>query len=258
MLHCEDYKVLISALLDEEITEAERGDLMDHLEQCADCAAFLSDQLAMREALRGLTAEAPAGFADSVMARVRETAQERPETEKKVLAFPQIRRWAGLAACCAVVALGVLTLGGLPRTMNDTANCAVGAPEMLDNGAAAPEAYMNGFAVGADAAAPEYGMADAARSEVPESSAAGGVIVEENSDCKVLFVDEYAALLTCGSDIAARFVTDTLGQEWISGAYYPLTADEYTQLLDLLTDAGEPFTEETGTDETELYLLLAE
>lgn len=259
MLHCDDYKILISALLDEEITEAERGDLMDHLEQCADCTAFLSDQLAMRDALRGLTAAAPAGFAASVMARVHQTAQEpAKKEERKVLAFPALRRWVGLAACCAVVALGVFTLGDLPRTMSDTANCAAGAPEALDNSAAAPQTYMtDGLALGTDAAAPDYGTADTARSGMPESPAESEPCVEEDN-CEPSFTGEYAAMLAASGAAAQQWVEDTLGEEWISGLCYYLTAEEYAQLRSLLIDAGEPFAEVTGSDETKVYLLLAE
>lgn len=267
MLHCDDYKILISALLDEEITEAERGDLMNHLEQCADCTAFLSDQLAMRDALRGLTAAAPAGFAASVMARVHQTAQEpAKKEERKVLTFPALRRWVGLAACCAVVALGVFTLGGLPRTMSDTANCAAGAPEAFDNGAAAAQTYMDGLALGTDSAAPDYGTdsaapdygtTDTARSGIPESPAANEPCVEEDN-CKTSLTGEYAALLTVSGATAQQWVEDTLGEEWVSGLCYSLTAEEYAQLRSLLLDAGASFAEEAGTDESDVYLLLAE
>lgn len=256
MLHCEEYKTLISALLDEEITEAERGDLMNHLGQCANCAAYLQDQIAMGEALRGLTAEAPAGFAESVMDRVRRTAQEPKKEERKALTFPQLRRWAGLAACCAVVALGAFALGGLPRTMNDAANCAA-APESFDNGAAY-QTYTDGFAAGADTAAPEYGVNNAARAEIPESKLTDDIVIEEALDCKAVLTGEYAALLSATGKTAQQWVEETLGEEWVVGASYSLTAEQFGELQELLQEKGESFTVLTATEESDIYVLLAE
>lgn len=253
MLHCEEFKTLISALLDEEITDTERESLMDHLAQCDDCAAYFHDQLALRDALRGLTAEAPAGFAERVMDRVHQTAQEE---ERKVLAFPMIRRWAGLAACCAVVVLGVFALGGLPHTMNSSADCAA-APESYDNGAAY-EPCMDTFSGGADETAPEYGMGDAARSGIPESPVAEDVVTEEDNDSCASFADEYAALLSASGESAQRWVEETLGEKWVVGAYYSLTVEQFGELQNLLQKENEPFTVLTGTEESDIFVLLAE
>ena len=46
----------------------------------------------------------PDGFAERIMGLVRETPQT---AEKKIIPFPRWRRWAALAACCAIVALGL-------------------------------------------------------------------------------------------------------------------------------------------------------
>ncbi len=256
MRKCEDFEALISALLDEEITETERGELMDHLEQCEACKAYLSDQHAMRDALRGLSAAAPAGFADGVMAKVHETAQEgAKKSDAKVISFPRIRRWAGLAACCAVVALGVFALGGLPHTMNQTADCAA-APEMRDNGA--PQTFSGGSAASADTAAPDYGVADAARSEMPESQAEDNAAPEEALDQTAVSADEYTALMVCAGDAAQQWVQETLGSDWVVGTYYSLTQEQFGQLQELLQEENEPFTVLTGTSGSDIYLLLAE
>ena len=108
MENCINWQERISAFLDGVLTEQERMELMEHLESCADCRAYFDDQMAIHGALTDLEAAAPAGFAEAVMERVRETAQDAPE--KKVIAFPHWRRWAATAACCAVVLLGVLAL----------------------------------------------------------------------------------------------------------------------------------------------------
>ena len=142
--------------------------------------------------------------------------------------------------------------------MSDTANCAAGAPEALDNGAVAPQTYMtDGLALGTDAAAPDYGTADTARSGMPESPAESEPCAEEDN-CEPSFTGEYAAMLAASGAAAQQWVEDTLGEEWVSGCSYYLTAEEYAQLRSLLIDAGEPFAEVTGSDETKVYLLLAE
>ena len=256
MSHCEKYKMLISALLDEEITEAERSDLMNHLEQCADCAAFLSDQLAIKEALHGLTAQVPAGFSEHVMARVRETAQDHSEKAKKVLSFPRIYRWVSLAACCAVVTFGAVALGSLPRSMEATADSAAYGIELNEN-TAAPQTYMDGLTLDTDSAAEDYGTADTARSGTPEIPAASEPCAEDDN-CEPSFTGERATLLAASGATVQQWVEDTLGKEWISGWSYYLTAEEYAQLRGLLLDAGESFTEVTGTGEIEFYLLQAE
>ena len=252
MPHCENYQMLISALLDDEITETQRADLMEHLETCVDCAAFLNDQLALKDALRGLTAQAPKNFSESIMARVRETAQDRPENEKKVLTFPGLRRWVGLAACCAVVAIGAVALGGLPRTM-EAADCAADIVQRNENTSApafdsgVAESDQNGAAPTAD-----YGRSVDATGVAPEAAETG------TDNCEPSFTGERATLLAASGATVQQWVEDTLGEEWISGCSYYLTAEEYTQLRGLLLDAGEFFTEVTGTGEIELYLLQAE
>lgn len=104
MENCIEYQERISALLDGALPELDRQKLLEHLAICPACQAYMDDQLAIQAALTALDAEAPAGFADTVMAQVRETAQDRPV--KKVISFPHWRRWTAAAACCALVLLG--------------------------------------------------------------------------------------------------------------------------------------------------------
>lgn len=115
MRTCQEYEALISAFIDGALEEGDRAALMEHMAGCPACQAYFDDQIAIHDALEALEAEAPEGFAEQVMARVRTTAQEKPEEtakdEKKVVSFPRWRRWAALAACCAVAALGVWSLG---------------------------------------------------------------------------------------------------------------------------------------------------
>ena len=118
---CREYEGLISAFIDGEITEPERAKLMEHMAACPACQSYFDDQIAIHDALTGLEAQAPANFSEQVMARVRATPQERPQEEKRIV-FPSWRRWAALAACCALAA-GVWAFG--PGKLRDTAETSV-------------------------------------------------------------------------------------------------------------------------------------
>ena len=107
---CQEYEGLISAFIDGELDEADQTRLMTHMAACAACQRYFDDQIAIHDALESLEAQAPAGFAQSVMDRVRATPQERPREEKKRIVFPGWRRWAALVACCALAA-GVWAFG---------------------------------------------------------------------------------------------------------------------------------------------------
>ena len=110
MEHCNNWQERISAFLDGRLPESERLELMEHLAICPDCQQYFNDQIAIHDALVGLDADAPAGFAQQVMDRIKVTPQDKPV--KKAIPFPGWRRWAATAACCAIAALGVLGLGG--------------------------------------------------------------------------------------------------------------------------------------------------
>ena len=119
---CREYEGLISAFIDGEITEPERAKLMEHMAACPACQSYFDDQIAIHDALTGLEAQAPADFSEQVMARVRAMPQERPQEEKKRIVFPSWRRWAALAACCALAA-GVWAFG--PGKLRDSAENSV-------------------------------------------------------------------------------------------------------------------------------------
>lgn len=211
MENCIEYQERISALLDGALPEQERQTLLAHLAECPACQAYWDDQLAIQAALNTLEAEAPAGFADAVMARVGRTAQIKPTNEKptkKVISLPRWQRWAAAAACCALVLLG--TLG---------ARTGLGGGETYD---LAP-ADADGTAVYA-APAPESRAA-----EVPAVFAA---LPAEDGPCT----------LTTSSSLAHQWVRDTLGAEAESAEAISLTQAQLLELRGLLDSAGEPYT----------------
>jgi Putative zinc-finger len=67
----------LSAFLDEELEDAVRRTLEEHLRTCDACSAHLADLAAVDEAARALPVEAPAGYFDDFAARVRARVETR-------------------------------------------------------------------------------------------------------------------------------------------------------------------------------------
>lgn len=257
MLSCDNYKALISALIDDEISDADRVSLMAHLVECEECRLYWEDQIAIHEAVADLTAAVPVGFAESVMARVRVTKQEQV---RKVISFP--KRFAGLAACCAVVILGIFAANHGMLTMDDYATADSAAPEMAYSLPCETQAADTTISAGAAeseeaAATPPAAAGGEARSQ---SETDNGACVADSSATYSEYADiaQYAARITTGSAVAAQWVEEILGQDWSSGTCYLLTAGEYAELVSLLENSGECFEILDGTDSCELYQLLAQ
>ena len=100
---CDRYFELLSARLDRELTREEAEEVELHRAGCGRCRILGSQLEELRETFASLEdVEAPEGFAQGVMERVRVV-----ESEKKVIPLfkrPQVRALAGLAACLVLVA----------------------------------------------------------------------------------------------------------------------------------------------------------
>lgn len=99
---CDRYFELLSARLDRELTREEAEEVELHRAGCGRCRILGSQLEELRETFASLEdVEAPEGFAQGVMERVRVV-----ESEKKVIPLfkrPQARALAGLAACLVLV-----------------------------------------------------------------------------------------------------------------------------------------------------------
>ena len=119
---CEHYEELISAFIDGTLVEKDRAALMEHMSDCAACQAYFDDLIAIHDAMDTELIQVPEDFADTVMARVRETPQER--SGRKVVPLHSWWRWVAAAACCAIVALGIWNFQNLTGTQGLPAGAA--------------------------------------------------------------------------------------------------------------------------------------
>ncbi len=147
-----EYELLISCLLDGEITPQEKEKLDAHLSRCPECAALLEELRADGEELRALSPEPPKALLEGVM---REIVPEKQEKKKaKILSFRYI------AAAAAAVAVIICAAAVLPMLRNRDS----------DKSSATPEAYyMSTATSGASGAARK-----AAAEDAPMNMAASG------------------------------------------------------------------------------------
>lgn len=256
MVVCKEYESQISALMDDELTTEERIAVLEHLAQCPACQAYWEDLLSVRDALRTQAESTPDGFAEAVMARVHDTKQD-VVSERTVLRFPQWKRFAALAACCAVVLLGIWAIPGVDNNSMDKA---------MTNGSAAPErARQESSTTNSPTEWPDVdydvsqdGGVAVWQSDMPDALPESNGEADDAKDCAEACARNFAAAICTESTVAEQWVQEYLGQEWRSGGSYVLSEEQYYQLRDWLQTAGEAFTEIKGDKTSTDYQLLAE
>lgn len=152
-----EYKEKLSALLDGELSDAERETVLLHLRECTDCRTYFEEIYALHLALGDMEEyDAPANFAEGVMERLHGEDAKKVSGPRRRATSPKIwRTWGALAACAAVVLLAVSFLPNALRMKN-------AAPESTMSIAAAP------------AAAAPMAPPDETRDTVSAGTAAGG------------------------------------------------------------------------------------
>lgn len=263
---CEEFEERISAFIDGQLPPEEREALMEHMADCLDCQAYFDDQIAIQDALDRAGVQAPEGFAEDVMAQVRRTRQERPARGRRRFSLRSWQSWAGLAACCAVVLIGVWSFRGQVGRADQASQSVRGTvrsaePEMaLSDGFAAEEAGEEPD--GEEQAASPYGAEN-------DSVSAAAFPTEEEAkqqECALFgntAMDEAERTLAAGilhtaSPLAQDWLSETLGADWVSGGVRELSREEYEALRELLSGAGEAFREEAGSPEATGWLLAME
>lgn len=263
MKPCEEYEVWISAFLDGELSAENRAELMEHMAACRSCQQYFDDLVAIHDALDQEEVPVPEGFAEQVMARVGETEQEKP---RRAILLPQWRQWTALAACCALVLLGLWSLrnargdhtaqyaamadmpymaqdAGIPAAQNEEYG-AVCEPEE----APAEDSPKLRVADGEAPPQPEPKEAAKASEDAPVPALAAAPPAEDAAVCTDYDRDNALSggTLSAGGETARRWVEEELGQDWESGRLYELNEEEYAGLLAALTEAEEDFHQEPG------------
>lgn len=101
MNECERYGMLISAMLDGEITEAEKDELEVHIASCPDCRRMYEAFRFVSESVKTELAEPPKQLHESIMNEVR----KRTHRKKGIVYY--LRASLAAAACLAVICTAV-------------------------------------------------------------------------------------------------------------------------------------------------------
>jgi len=143
-MNCNKYEDLISRLIDNELSDSERGELNDHIMHCEACRALYAAFSDISAIIESDLADVPADLTSNIMAEIR---------RDNIKAVPAVRKnkkagtYIALAASIAAIALFGIFAPGMrtPKLGNATlmSESAVSAPK---NDADTPEA-VNGSAV---------------------------------------------------------------------------------------------------------------
>jgi len=145
MKYCEEYAALLGAFADGEVTEAEREEILAHLDGCEGCREYLAQIMEMKAELSCPVPEMPENFAAQVMWHVRSEKTRKQKKNRRVMTAV-----ASVAACLVLVLAIPQVLGNMGVTMEDAAESGV---------------VMDGFLAGSGAESDS-----AADSAMPEAS----------------------------------------------------------------------------------------
>jgi len=226
MPNCDYYMDLISAELDDALTEAEKADLYAHLSQCENCRRYRDALLSVEDALENDLAVPPATLAKSVMARVEAMpAHGSVKPTKKTKRRPILRsiRSASLVAVAVFAIWAGVNIFSPKGSMKGADHAAPAAMDMAAETEAAPAESMAEDsmtrAMGAaeptenspaEAALPMEAPAEAPMAMLPDTEESTAYAAEcESSAC----VDVYKAgelLLTTDDEAFFAFVQSEL------------------------------------------------
>ncbi|MBR0353910.1 MAG: zf-HC2 domain-containing protein [Oscillospiraceae bacterium] len=145
---CQEYQELISRMLDEDLSKAERDALAEHIKRCPDCAAVYVAFRSLSESLSEDLVEPSPGLHEKIMADVRREAMRTRNA-----AHHHHRRWHTVMTAAACLLLVVAAAMSFPKIVGrkgaQQAPAAV-SQEMVLTGAAEAEEPMADQAVSAD------------------------------------------------------------------------------------------------------------
>ena len=268
MTNCKEFEALLDLYADGELSFEEMCRVRDHLDTCPACRAYVDDILAIRAAFPEVEdTVVPDGFAEGVMAAVRQSGTPVRRTPWKKLLLP-------LAACLAVAVLVLPlkdTLSGGAKMERataaaapamDTASAESAPAEAAETPAAEAPAALYQEAPAEDADPQEYGA------DKKMGSYSGGSHAEPSdsgSTEPVAGQTEEAApetmIMTASKPESSARVTlpaEGLQLELLSGrtpdreaegqVEFDLTPEEYDLLLAQLDESGLDYTAEESGD----------
>ncbi len=245
----EYYRMLVSAAVDGEATEAELKELEEHIAGCPECAALLEAYKAVGAELAD-EAEPPAKLAEGVMYRVK--------NEKKKRRFAFGRFTAIAAAAIVIIFAGRFALGGLFRA-GSAAPKDAGTPEApsavesaqndVSRGPLATRAPEGSLAADAPAAPDHYDNA-AEPSSSEETDVPGSTIGQADprtAELMLLVLDhpDEEAIYVVPADAAEQYVANSASNALSGGSWYEVPAEEGRELAEsadqivYLTDGAE-------------------
>lgn len=131
-MNCSEVQILISAMLDDELSEQDRALVMEHIASCPECRNVYEAFSSLSDSLGDLE-EPPADFTETVMQSVRAAA--KPPVRKR----RWLRGFAAMAACLALILFAGRNLA-FPAAKGERAD-----NNAVSNDAAAPmQADTNG------------------------------------------------------------------------------------------------------------------
>ncbi len=134
MSDCKAYQELISRLLDEDLSEAEKARLHTHIADCPECRRMLDAFTMLQNTMADDLEEPPAELAKAVMEQVRREPVSIAKKRGK-----HVVRWLALAACLAIVVFSAyrFELFGRGKSAPADASIAGGAEMFLQESKAA-------------------------------------------------------------------------------------------------------------------------
>ncbi|MBR6312105.1 MAG: zf-HC2 domain-containing protein [Oscillospiraceae bacterium] len=244
----EYYRMLVSAAVDGEATEAELAELNEHIAGCPECAALLEAYTAVGAELAD-EAEPPAKLAEGVMFRVK--------NEKKKRRFAFGRFTAIAAAAIVIIFAGRFALGGLFRAGSSAPKDA-GTPEGpsavesvqndVSRGPLATKAPEGSLAADAPAAPDSYDVSEEPSSEqtgLPGSTM--GHADPRTAELMLLVLDhpDEEAIYVVPADAAEQYVANSASNALSGGNWYEVPAEEGRELAEsadqivYMTDGAE-------------------
>jgi len=106
MTNCNKYQDMISRLLDEDLSDKEKIELEEHMENCEECKAMYGAFSAVSLSLSEDLEEVPENLKDNIMNAVRKESVQNNKANRKVW-----KSWLAAAACLALIIVGVNQYG---------------------------------------------------------------------------------------------------------------------------------------------------